>query len=229
VPFVLPHRRVRPKRSRVVLLVDVSWSTARAAGLFLSVAFEFLRRRGDNRVLLFVDRAVDATDEIERWLRGGATVGADVGGGESRAVDRPRGRHGGRPGSGILRGGLSFAGLLRQLHGLDLDAPSDYGRAFHGLLRSRLRPSGRDTLLLVLGDGRTNRFDPQGWAFAELAEGCGATIWLVPEPLESWGSGDSALGTYLPHVDTAVEARDLEGLARGVSELVRRIRGTSSR
>lgn len=133
VPFVLPRRRIQPRRSKITLLIDVSWSTATAAGLFLSVAGEFLRRRRETQVLLFVDRAVDATAQIKSWLA-----------------------RRGRP--------SSFGGVLGSLDGLNLDAPSDYGRAIHSLLRSRWRPKGRDAVLLVLGDGRTNRFDPQSWA-----------------------------------------------------------------
>ncbi len=48
-------------------------------------------------------------------------------------------------------------------------------------------------------------------------------IWLVPEPVSRWGTGDSALASYLPYADVAVEARNLAGLARGVAELVRRL------
>jgi uncharacterized protein with von Willebrand factor type A (vWA) domain len=213
VPCVLPFRRRRPRRSRVVLLIDVSWSTARAAGLFLSIAGEFLRRARDTRVLLFVDRAVDATREIEDWLARSPARGG--------RVDRTR--SGRRPGAGIVRGDISFARLIGSMRGLNLDAPSDYGRAFHALSRSKLRPGGTTTALLVLGDGRTNRFNPQDWAFEEIASRCGAVVWLVPEPVERWDTGDSALGSYLTHVDVAVEARDLRGLARGVSELLRRL------
>ncbi len=213
VPFVLPRRRRRSRRSRVVLLVDVSWSTARAAGLFLLLAHEFLRRARDTRTLFFVDRAVDGTTRMASWLRREAASGS--------GPARERGDRG--PGSGIVRGGVSFSRLIGGLPGLVLDAPSDYGRAFDGLLRSTSRPSGRDTLLLVLGDGRTNRFDPQDWAFEEIASRCGAVLWLVPESIARWGTGDSALGAYLPHADVAVEATDLEGLARGVGELIRRL------
>jgi uncharacterized protein with von Willebrand factor type A (vWA) domain len=213
VPCVLPLRRLRRRRSRVVLLIDVSWSTARAAGLFLSIAGEFLRRSSDTRVLLFVDRAIDATREIEAWLE--RTPG--------RGAKDEQARSGRRPGAGVVRAGLSFARVLGSLRGLNPDAPSDYGRAFHALSRSRLRPGGRTTALLVLGDGRTNRFDAQDWAFEAIVSRCGAVVWLVPEPLERWGTGDSALGEYLTHVDVAVEARDLSGLARGVSELLRRL------
>jgi len=213
VPWVLPFRRPRPRRSRVVLLIDVSWSTVTAAALFLSIAGEFLRRSRDTRVLLFVDRAVDATREIDHWIARHPTPAVEP--------DTAPGRR--RPGVGIVRGGCSFASVLDELRGLNLTAPSDYGRAFHALSRSKLRPGGRNTALVVLGDGRTNRFDTQDWAFEEIASRCGAVLWLVPEPLERWGTGDSALDRYLPHTDVAVETRDLSGLARGVSELLRRL------
>jgi len=113
--------------------------------------------------------------------------------------------------------------LVRAIPELNPDAPSDYGRVFHQLLRSPARPGGRDTVLVILGDGRNNRLDPMGWALDEIAGRCGATLWLVPEPREQWGSGDSALADYLPHADLAVEARDLAGLGRGVAELLRRL------
>ncbi len=215
VPFVLPFRRVHPRRTRVILLVDVSWSVARAAGLFLSLAGEFVRRFRDTRVLLFVDRAVDATHVVEAWLDRGH-------------LSRPP-RHGQpgerpvRPGAGLVRDGQSFAELLTGIRTLNIDAPSDYGRAFHTMGGLGGRPTGRDTVFVVLGDGRTNRFDPQPWAFEELAARAGSVLWLIPEPVERWATGDSALDAYLPHVDVAVEARDLAGLSRGVSELLRRM------
>ncbi len=192
VPFRLPRSIRRSDTPRVALLLDVSWSTARAAGLFLTLAAEFLRFGRQTRVLLFVDRTLDVTEPVAAWLR--------------------------------LRSRAPFAALLGRIRGLNLSAPSDYGRAFHHLLRSPARPRGRRTVLVVLGDGRTNRFDPLDWAFAELAGACGAVIWLVPEPATMWAAGDSALDRYLPHVDAAVEARDLAGLARGVREIVRRVR-----
>jgi len=213
VPFVLPRRVRRRRHPRVVLLVDVSWSTARAAGLFLSIAGAFVTRHRDVRVHAFVDRTVDATDAVARWLRL-RPAGRGAAGVRSRRS---------APGAGIVRGGVSFADVLRGLEGLNLDAPSDYGRAFHGLLARGSLPRGRGSVLVVLGDGRVNRFDPQAWAFEELARGRGAVLWLVPEPFAEWGDGDSALAAYLPHCDAAVEARDLDGLARGVAELVRRL------
>ncbi len=221
VPFVLPMQTSKPRRPRVVLLVDVSFSVARSAGFFLRMASEFLRIGRDARVVAFVDRPVDATVEVRRWLSRGGGAGSIASSCTPPPPARPRRRR--RPGEGIAGVASTFADVLESLRGLNLDAPSDYGRALHGLLRSGLRPRGRDTVLVVLGDGRTNRLDPLPWALEEIARKVRALLWLVPEPEERWGTGDSALAAYLPFVDVAVEARDLEGLARGLAELVRRL------
>ena len=117
---------------------------------------------------------------------------------------------------------MSFADVLEGVRGINLEAPSDYGRALHALLAARIRPRGRHTVLLVLGDGRTNRFDPLPWALEELARGCRAVVWLVPEPAARWGTHDSALPSYAPSVSVLVEATDLDGLASGVAMLARR-------
>jgi hypothetical protein len=211
VPFVLPRRRLRDRPDRIVLLVDVSWSVARAAGLFLWMAGSVLASNRRTKVVVFVDRPVDATAALRGWLRRR---------GEAPESPAPTDRR--RPGAGIVRFGRSFAGWLDGLRGLDLAAPSDYGRALHALLGSHLRPSGRDTTLVVLGDARSNRFEPLPWTLEEIGRRCRSVVWLVPERRGRWGTGDSAIEAYLPYVDVAVEAADLEGLARGVAELVRR-------
>jgi hypothetical protein len=215
VPFVLPFRRARPRRPRVVLLVDVSHSTARAAGYFLAMATEFVKAGRQARVLAFVDRPVDATRAVARWARGRPAA--------QGAVALKTALRGRRRGEGIESGGRSFADLIESLPGLNLGALSDYGRTLHALLKSHLRPSGRDTVLVVLGDARTNRFEPLPWALEEISRRCRAVLWLVPEPRSRWGTADSALADYLPYADAVVEARDLAGLARGVAELVRRL------
>ena len=224
VPFVLPFRARRPGRPRITLLVDVSRSCVRAAGLFLLVALEFLKRRRGTTVLLFVDRAVDATDALVRWQRGGAVDD----GPEVRVTRAPpggprptRGR-GPEPAAGIVPrgGGPSFARFLESVPGLNLGAPSDYGGVFYDLVRQRRAPTGRGSVLLVLGDGRTNRYDPLPWAFEELTARTGRVLWLCPEPAARWGTGDSALPQYLPACDLAAEARDLDGIAEGVRALL---------
>jgi uncharacterized protein with von Willebrand factor type A (vWA) domain len=209
VPFVLPRRRPKTRRSRIVLLVDVSFSAARSTGYFLWMASSFLQLGRHARVLAFVDRPVEITRELGAWIRGRAPT-AEAKGGR---------RH---PGRGIRPSRSGFDELLFSIPGLNLLAPSDYGRTFDSLRRSRLRPAGRDTVLVVLGDARTNRLDPLPWALEEIARRCRYVLWLVPEARERWGTGDSELAGYLPFVDTVVEARDLSGIARGLEELLRR-------
>jgi hypothetical protein len=91
------------------------------------------------------------------------------------------------------------------------------------LYTSRLRPRGRDTVLVVLGDGRTNRFDPLAWVLNDLARGCKAVLWLAPEPRSRWGTADSALPLYAVSADLLVEATNLAGLATGLADVVRRL------
>jgi uncharacterized protein with von Willebrand factor type A (vWA) domain len=217
VPFVIPYRARKRKSTRVVLLVDVSFSVARAAGLFLLMAAAFVELGRRARVLAFVDRPVDATAAVSAWARGKLRSPGTSGGG------RPQRRRVAPPGAGISTGNVSFADVLHGLSGLNLEAPSDYGRAFHALRSSRFAPRGRDTVLVILGDGRTNRFDALPWALSELARGCRGVLWLVAEPRSRWGTADSALADYLPSVDLVVEATDLHGLAKGLGELVRRL------
>ena len=217
VPFVIPYRAPKRKSTRVVLLVDVSFSVARASGLFLLMAAEFVELGRRARVLAFVDRPVDATAAVSRWARG-----SHRGPGVREAAPK-QARRGARPGDGIVSQDVSFADILDGLKDLNLEAPSDYGTAFHALSVSRLRPRGRDTVLVVLGDGRTNRFDPLPFALEDLSRGCRAVLWLVPEPQSRWGTADSALPHYLASVDLVVEATDLHGLSRGLGELLRRL------
>lgn len=186
VPFRIPHQAPRRRRPRVVLVIDVSWSVARAAGLFLMMALEFLKRSKKVSVYFFIDRPVEATGTLEGWRR------------SNRA----------------------FSDVVGSLEGIDPNAPSDYGRAFYALGSGPLRALGRDSVLVLLGDGRTNRFDPLPWAFEEIAQRARRVLWLVPEARARWGTGDSALPRYLPFCDVAVETTDLQGLAHGVRELL---------
>ena len=197
IPFVIPYRRRRPSRPRVAVMADVSWSVQKASALFLAIAREFLRKSRKTSVHLFVDRCVDATEAISTWEAGDLE---------------------------------SFHALLDSLPDLDPNAPSDYGRAFYQASRgegsgrgatARLRIGRRDTVLVVLGDARSNFRDPQGWAFADLAASCRRVIWLNPEPASLWNTGDSVLSEYLPSCHLLCEARDLDGIARGVLEMVR--------
>ncbi|HXI01769.1 MAG TPA: VWA domain-containing protein, partial [Candidatus Saccharimonadales bacterium] len=118
-------------------------------------------------------------------------------------------------------GTQSFADLVAALPSLDPGAASDYGRAFYQARPAVRSIPSRDSILVVLGDARTNRRDPQSWAFEEIASRCRRVIWLNPEPRDQWDTGDSVMHEYMAHCDVACEVRDLEGLALGVREILR--------
>jgi len=202
VPFSLPLRTPRLDGPTPLFLIDVSHSVRRAAGLFLMLASETIRRSARARILLFVDRPVDVTAEMRSWLR----------------------RREGEPDFADFLRGLEERGRLR------LDAPSDYGTAFHRLLDDPGARLGPRTALVVLGDGRTNRFDPLPWAFEEIAGRAGHVLWVAPEPHGEWGTEDSALEAYLPHCHLVFEAAELLDLGRAISALGSlAARGTPSR
>lgn len=193
VPFLLPFRRRRPRRPRIVLLVDVSWSVMRKSSTFLSIADAALASNRRTSVHLFVDRCVDATQTLTRGPRNDPA---------------------------------SIRDRIRSTGDLDPAAPSDYGSAFYQAAHSprgkgRVARTGPDTILVVMGDARSNFRDPQSWAFDDLASRCRRVIWMNPEPAALWNTGDSVLGEYLPSCDVICEASDPQGMARGVGEIIR--------
>ncbi len=217
VPFTLPMKERRPRRPRVVLLVDVSFSVARAAALFTLICLGLSERIRRSSIYFFVDRMVDATDAVKRWAAQRAGD-RDLPAGHIRpARARPA------PGAGVAPrvGTPAFTDLLAGLPGLNPDAPSDYGRAFFEARQYLARAGGRDAVLVVLGDARTNRMDPLPWAFEEIAVRCRRVLWLNPEPRAKWDEDDAVMSAYLPYCDLACEVRDLEGLATGVREILR--------
>lgn len=109
---------------------------------------------------------------------------------------------------------------LDELPGLDLHAYSDYGHLFVRLLQDQGELLTSRTSLLILGDGRSNQFDPQTWAFAEIASRVRRVIWLNPERPERWHTGDSQLRAYQPWLDHLIGAGTAEALAAGVEALL---------
>lgn len=64
VPFALAHRRRPVRKTRLVVLADVSGSMSRSAALFMRLAQAIYRQAGDTRSFVFVDRPVDITDHL---------------------------------------------------------------------------------------------------------------------------------------------------------------------
>ena len=185
VPMRLPRRRPGRREPRLLLLVDVSGSAARAAASFLALAARLGESFRKIAVYFYVDGAHEAAELLPGFLR-----------------ERP------------TRAALERA--ASQIPGLNLHALSDMGRALYQVLGWEERALRRDTLVLILGDGRNNGLDPCAWALEAMRARARKVVWLVPEPYRLWGTGDSDLRAYAPHCDLMVEASDLEGLKRGL-------------
>jgi uncharacterized protein with von Willebrand factor type A (vWA) domain len=78
---------------------------------------------------------------------------------------------------------------------------SDYGAALGEFAERHLDAVGPRTSVIVLGDARTNGFDPHAEALRRIVARARRVHWLNPESPEQWGTGDSAARVYAEIVD----------------------------
>lgn len=96
---------------------------------------------------------------------------------------------------------------------------SDYGTALADFAEHHLDAVGHRTVVLILGDARTNHTDPGLDALHAINERAKAVIWLNPEPARQWDSGDSVAHRYAEIVDMH-ECRNLAQLRHFVARLL---------
>jgi uncharacterized protein with von Willebrand factor type A (vWA) domain len=77
----------------------------------------------------------------------------------------------------------------------------------------------RRSVVLVVGDARTNYLDPAADALAEIRRRAGQVYWLNPEPRRNWDSGDSVISRYAPFCGRVEECRSLRQIADFVQSL----------
>lgn len=124
----------------------------------------------------------------------------------------------------LFGAGPARAALRRLASGavVDLGPSSSYQRVLLDAER-RLGPSlDRRTVLVVLGDGRTNHRPDGAEVLARLRDRCRAVIWICPEPASRWGLGDSRMNRYrevCTRLLPARTARELEEAARALTRL----------
>ena len=99
---------------------------------------------------------------------------------------------------------------------LDLYARSDFGRVLIELWNRRAELLNRQTLVVILGDGRNNRRAARADLLREIARTVAAVIWLNPEEPARWGSGDSAINQYRREVTALYPSGNLHELQRAL-------------
>jgi len=104
---------------------------------------------------------------------------------------------------------------------LDLNARSDFGAVLRLLAERWDAAVGRNTVLLILGDARNNRRPPRGDLLAGLHRTARRVVWLNPEPVARWNTGDSVMATYAKHCDAVLPAWSPRTLDAALGELTR--------
>jgi len=97
---------------------------------------------------------------------------------------------------------------------------TDYGQAWSDLKKDHEALVDRRTTIIVLGDGRSNYDDPRTDLFRGFASRAKRTIWLNPEPLAAWGTGDSEIPRYRPYCSTMSHVATLKDLERAVDDVL---------
>ncbi|MGW5571202.1 vWA domain-containing protein [Nocardia thailandica] len=112
-----------------------------------------------------------------------------------------------------------FARTIVREAGVARFGSSNYGEALQGFHDNYLDALGPRTCVLILGDARTNRTDPNLAALEAMIDRAKAVYWLNPEPSRSWNTGDSAAHTYA-EVVTMHECRTVQQLAEVIGRLL---------
>jgi uncharacterized protein with von Willebrand factor type A (vWA) domain len=96
---------------------------------------------------------------------------------------------------------------------------SDYGHVLRDFAADYARQFSRRTVVLVVGDARTNYLNPAVSALAEVSDRVGKLYWLNPEPRRYWNQGDSVIGQYAPLCSQVRECSTLRQIADFVRSL----------
>lgn len=110
-----------------------------------------------------------------------------------------------------------------------LSGSSDYGYVMREFASEYAQQLTRRSVVLVVGDARSNYADPAVAAFAEMADRAGRVYWLNPEPRRFWDDGDSVISRYTPFCAEVTECRTLRQIADFVQSLAIRVDSRAER
>ena len=102
---------------------------------------------------------------------------------------------------------------------------TDYAAAFRGLLAAAGRELDRGATVVILGDGRNNRGDPALEELREIGRRSRRLIWLNPESISAWGTGDSEMLRYRSCCSDARVVQSIQHLERFADDLLRTAMG----
>lgn len=100
-----------------------------------------------------------------------------------------------------------------------LDGHSDYGNSFEMFLDRYASQLTSRTTVIITGDARNNYRPPRDKVLGDIARNTRALVWLNPEPMAYWDTGDSAMSHYAKHCTSVHEVRTLRQLEEFVESL----------
>jgi len=102
---------------------------------------------------------------------------------------------------------------------VNLDDNTDYGNVFVKFKERHLENMRGKPAIIIMGDGRNNYNESNGFALEEMREKAGYMLWLTPEDRDIWYRGDCLLELYGKLCDRVETASNIDELSRLVEEL----------
>jgi uncharacterized protein len=97
---------------------------------------------------------------------------------------------------------------------------TDLGYSLQNFTKDFLHTIDGRTTFIIVGDGRNNYNDPRLDLFTAVTRRSRRTIWLNPEAVGLWGTGDSDMLKYAPNCDVVFQAGTLAELTAAVDKLL---------
>lgn len=104
---------------------------------------------------------------------------------------------------------------------LDLYARSDFGKVLqHFWQQGGEQMLNQQTLVLILGDARNNRRPPRPDLLVRMRDTAKKLVWLNPEPVARWNTGDSVMKLYEPACDIVLACGNLRELMMALKQAI---------
>lgn len=97
---------------------------------------------------------------------------------------------------------------------------TDLGHSLENFAQSYMDRVDHHTTFIVVGDARNNYNDPELQVFQDIVRRCRSSIWLNPEAVPQWGSGDSDMLKYAPLCQRVFQVSNLAQLSAAIDQLL---------
>ena len=97
---------------------------------------------------------------------------------------------------------------------------TDYGGSLRDFARLALDDINGSTSVIILGDARNNRGNPELDIMHSIYQRSRQVLWLNPEPRQAWGTGDSEMLRYQSACHVTATCGNLQQLERVIDQLL---------